>query len=149
MKIRTLNELDASNNQKLENIHSQLINLINELNSRDIPGQIALEIDKEIESLNSISQPHYELLKSMRKSKTKILRLLEKKLKIVVRNHYRNLWMVLGMPSFGLPIGVSFGLALDNIGLLGIGLPIGMIIGMAVGSSMDKKAAAKGNQLSF
>ena len=57
--------------------------------------------------------------------------------------------MVLGMSSFGLPMGVAFGLALGNIGLMGLGLPIGMGIGLAVGTNMDKKALAEGRQLAF
>jgi hypothetical protein len=53
------------------------------------------------------------------------------------------------MTSFGLPLGVAFGISIGNIGLLGLGLPIGMAIGLAVGTSMDKKAAAEGRQLAF
>ena len=71
----------------------------------------------------------------------------EKELKIVTKNYYRNLWMVLGMSAFGLPLGVAFGLSLGNIGLLAIGLPIGMAIGTLVGSKLDKKALESGKQL--
>ena len=71
----------------------------------------------------------------------------EKELKIVPKNYYRNLWMVLGMSAFGLPLGVAFGLSLGNIGLLAIGLPIGMAIGTLVGSKLDKKALESGKQL--
>jgi hypothetical protein len=77
------------------------------------------------------------------------LKLLEKEQKIVPKKHYQTLWMVLGMSSFGLPMGVAFGLALGNIGLMGLGLPIGMGIGLAMGTKMDKKALAEGRQLAF
>lgn len=68
-------------------------------------------------------------------------------MKLVPKNYYRNLWMILGMTTFGLPLGVAFGLSLGNIGLLALGLPIGMVIGLAVGSSLDKKASENGKQL--
>jgi hypothetical protein len=53
------------------------------------------------------------------------------------------------MTTFGLPIGVSIGLSLGNIGLLGIGLPIGMVIGLAFGSKLDKKALTENRQLNI
>lgn len=89
------------------------------------------------------------LLQSIKKAQTEILKLLEKEEKIVPVNHYRKLWMIMGMSTFGLPIGVAFGLSMGNLGMLGIGLPIGMAIGISVGSSMDKKAKSQGRQLTF
>ena len=55
--------------------------------------------------------------------------------------------MVLGMSVFGLPIGLMFMTALDNAGLLALGLPIGLSIGIALGSGMDAKAKEEGRQL--
>ena len=57
--------------------------------------------------------------------------------------------MVLGMSSFGLPLGVAFGASLSNMGLLGVGLPIGMVIGIAVGLKKDNQAAKEGRQLKY
>ena len=74
---------------------------------------------------------------------------LEKEHKLVPKNYYRNLWLPLGMSAFGLPIGVAFGLLVDNIALLSIGLPIGLAIGVALGISLDQKAAKAGKQLDF
>ena len=70
-------------------------------------------------------------------------------MKIVPINHYRNLWMVIGMSAFGLPLGVAYGTSIGNIGMMAIGLPIGMVIGIAIGTNMDKKALADGRQLSI
>lgn len=72
---------------------------------------------------------------------------LERNHKLVLPDHYRNQWMALGMAAFGVPLGVAFGLALDNMAFLGIGLPIGLSIGLALGSSMDQKAQQEGRQL--
>lgn len=55
--------------------------------------------------------------------------------------------MVLGMSTFGVPMGIGFGLIMKNMGLLGIGLPIGMGVGMGVGNYLDKKALDQGRQL--
>jgi drug/metabolite transporter (DMT)-like permease len=65
----------------------------------------------------------------------------------VTKNHYRNTWLALGMGVFGIPLGVTFGVSLGNMGLLGIGLPIGIVVGLAVGSVLDKKAFEAGRQL--
>ncbi|OAQ39334.1 hypothetical protein A5893_10645 [Pedobacter psychrophilus] len=81
------------------------------------------------------------------KRQTAILKLLQKELKIVPKNHYQTLWMLFGFTAFGLPIGVAFGFLMDNMGLLGIGLPIGMGIGIVVGLLLDKKALKEGRQL--
>jgi hypothetical protein len=86
-------------------------------------------------------------LKAIKRRETNILKLVEKKHKIVPIHYYRKLWMVLGMSVFGLPLGAAIGITNDNMGMLGIGLPIGMAIGLAVGSGLDKKALAEGRQL--
>ena len=85
----------------------------------------------------------------LKQKRFKIIKLLEKELKIVPKNYYRNLWFIVGMSVFGLPLGVAFGISIGNLGLLGIGLPIGMVIGIAVGSGMDKKAHKEGRQLNI
>ncbi len=51
------------------------------------------------------------------------------------------------MAAFGLPLGLTFGTSMGNMGLLGLGLPIGMVIGLVLGTAMDKKAAEAGKQL--
>ncbi|MFY7651521.1 MAG: hypothetical protein ACOVQE_02410, partial [Chitinophagaceae bacterium] len=89
------------------------------------------------------------LMRRISKMLSITFRQLEKEMKLVPINYYRNLWTVLGMSSFGLPIGISIGLLVKNIGLLGVGLPIGMGIGLIVGSNLDKKAKDKGLQLPF
>ena len=134
----------ASEN-KLELAFSKLEKLVVELRSRQLPGEIIEKINSEIELVNSSSNS--DLKKQIRRSKANILKVLEKELKLVPQNYYRNMWLVLGMSAFGIPMGVAFGTALDNMGFLGIGLPIGMAIGIAVGSGMDKKAKEENRQL--
>ncbi|GAA5032247.1 hypothetical protein GCM10011506_24230 [Marivirga lumbricoides] len=148
MQINQLKDVPATvSNQKLLKKHEAFKKLIFELQKREIPISILAVINKEVEKINVSLVAEKDFLKQMRKSKSKILSLVEKELKLVTRNHYRNLWLVLGMSAFGLPLGVVFGFAVDNIGLMGIGLPLGMVIGMAVGTAMDKKAKEQGRQL--
>ena len=104
-------------------------------------------INEEIHGLNATLLSGRPLLKIFKTKQTKLIRLIEKELKIVPKNYYRNLWIALGMSAFGLPIGVGIGLSLGNMAYLGIGLPIGLGLGAVVGSAMDKRAAAEGRQL--
>jgi hypothetical protein len=106
-------------------------------------------INESIDILNSSRLSGAQLTKLIKQKQTAILKQVEKELKIVPKNYYRTLWMVIGMSAFGLPIGVAFGLSIGNLGLLALGLPIGMGIGIAVGMSMDKKAMNEGRQLNI
>ncbi|RYD53670.1 MAG: hypothetical protein EOP52_04420 [Sphingobacteriales bacterium] len=105
------------------------------------------QLNQELLRVDQESDASPKLKRVIYSRQTQILRLVEKKLKIVPKNYYRTLWMVLGMSVFGLPFGVLYGLLVKNTAMLGIGLPIGMGIGVAVGASMDKKALKEGRQL--
>lgn len=121
--------------------------LISELQKKEIPDHIIASINEDIQEINHSPLEGNELRKLIKHKQTKVMHILEKGLKLVVKKHYRNLWMVLGMSAFGLPLGIVFAFSVKNMGLMGIGLPIGMMIGMAVGNHLDKKAAAEGRQI--
>ena len=137
-------EFDADS--KLYKLYIQFTQLINELRKKDLPDVIVEAINEDIKDVNSLITAE-QVKVAVKQKQTKIIKLLEKQLKIVPINYYRNIWLAVGMSAFGLPIGVAFGLSLHNMGLLGIGLPIGMAIGLGVGSGMDKKALQEGRQL--
>lgn len=134
-------------NSPLSKLYNQFGDLLKELKKKELPQHIVTALNQTVEELNNATVTDNELKKLVKKQQTAILRLLEKELKIVPKNYYRNIWLVLGMSAFGLPLGVMFGSIKGNMGLLGIGLPIGMVIGMAAGSAMDKKALREGRQL--
>lgn len=136
-------------NKKLISAYGQLDKLLTELKKKELPEEIVKSINNEIDRTNSVSGLEKELRKQIRNTQSSILKLIEKELKLVTKNHYRDTWLAVGMAAFGLPLGVAFGISIGNMGLLGIGLPIGMVIGMAVGSDMDKKAFESGKQLDF
>ncbi len=131
-------------NLKVTTIYKQLGELVNVLDRKELPSEIVEFINQEIGHLNSISDADRHFVKTIKDKENKIIKLVEKKLKVVPKNYYRKLWLFLGMTAFGLPVGVVLGLSIGNMGLLAIGLPIGMAIGMGVGSSMDKKAFNEG-----
>lgn len=140
---------DSASNSKSSNSQIQFTELIGELNNKNLPDETVEIINKHIEELNSSLLSGRGFKRLLIKKQTQITKLLEKNHKLVTKNYYRNLWMVLGMPTIGLPIGVAFGASIDNMGLLGIGLPIRMVIGLALGSGMDKKALKEGRQLNI
>lgn len=119
------------------------------LKTKMLPSETSNIIDQAINEINAIADSDRLLIKKVKEKQNAIIKLLEKQHKIVPKNYYRNLWMVVGMSAFGLPIGVAFGMSIGNIAMLGIGMPIGMAIGIGVGSSLDKKALEEGRQLDF
>ena len=139
--------LGNDQNTKLFKAFSQFEQVLVELKRKALPDEIIVSINNDIEGINTFKGVDKDFVKRIRKTQSAIIKLIEKKLKIVPKNHYRNTWLVVGMAGFGLPIGLAIGASLGNNGLLGIGLPIGMIIGMVVGTSMDKKAFKEGRQL--
>lgn len=135
------------NDEKLIKIHAQFQQLIVQLRAKELTVDSIQIINDNVSSINKSALTGSKLQVLIKKHQTVILKHIEKEYKLTTKNHYRNLWMLFGFTAFGLPIGVSFGLALDNIGLMGVGLPFGMVIGFFVGMQLDKRALRDGNQL--
>lgn len=133
--------------KRLGNYYNQFNKLLEELRKRELSDELVIFINDKIEQLNASSGSIKELSKQLRKSQSQILQKIEKDLKLVTINHYRNSWMANGMLIFGIPLGVVFGTSLGNMAFIGIGIPIGMAIGLAIGTDMDKKAFEEGRQL--
>jgi hypothetical protein len=131
----------------LNEIFSQFRQLLAELENRELPDEIVTSINNDIDEINSITVIGNELQKEIERRLQRIIKLLEKNLKLVPKNYHRNLWMILGIAVFGIPIGVIFGASLDNMAYLAIGLPIGLVIGIGLGAVMDQKALKEGRQL--
>lgn len=148
MSFTRLNNFSKAS-PKFELRISKLKDLLQELQKFDLPEHIITFINTEIADINELKGRDKKDGRIVQKHQQNILRKLEKELKIVPKNHYRNLWMALGMSVFGIPMGVALGAGLGNMAFLGIGLPIGMSIGLALGSGMDQKAAKEGRQLNF
>jgi hypothetical protein len=148
MNINELNQRPGiDKNVRLLETYLQFEKLLIELRKRELPVGLVVSINRDIEELNSISNSGVELRKMIRKKQSKIITLLEKELKLVPKNYYRNLWLVIGMAGFGIPIGIAFGASQGHSANYGVGFPIGLAIGIAVGSVMDKKAFKEGRQI--
>jgi hypothetical protein len=148
MKLSELKQRsEVKGNGKLAAAYAQFEKLLNELAKKGLPDEIIPSINEAIDALNSITESGKTLKHQIRKKQSAIIKLVEKRLKIVPKNYYRNLWLSFGMAAFGIPLGVAFGVSLDNMALLGIGIPIGLAIGIGVGTAMDQKAAQEGRQL--
>lgn len=148
MEIKELKKIPSiDQNKKLTSTYFQFDKLLIELKKKELPEEIVKFVNDGIKQINSVSESEKELRKQIRKIQSGILKLIEKELKLVTKNHYRNTWLALGMTAFGIPLGVAFGMSLGNMAFLGIGLPIGLAIGIAVGTGMDKKAFVEGKQM--
>jgi|AVFP01.1.fsa_nt_gi hypothetical protein len=123
--------------------------LLDELAQRNLPDHIITFINTQVAAINELKGSDKRDGRIVLKCQQNILRKLEKELKIVPKNYYRNLWMALGMSAFGIPMGVALGASLGNMAFIGVGIPIGMAIGMGVGSGMDQKAEKEGRQLDY
>ena len=143
--LNTFSEATPAFQKKLK----QLKALLQELAKRDLPQLLVISINTEIAAVNELQGTNKKNNRALYKHQQHILKAVEKELKLVPKNYYRNLWMVLGMTAFGLPMGVALSSSLSNMAFIGIGLPVGMAIGLAVGTNMDQKAAREGRQLTF
>jgi len=148
MEIKELNERPGiDQNKKLQNAYAKFSKLRAELKKKEIPDEIVYYINNGIDRINSVSESEKKLGIQIKSTQSGILKLIEKECKLVVKNHYQNTWLAVGMAVFGIPLGVAFGAGNGNLGFIGIGLPLGMVIGMAIGAGMDKKAFKEGRQL--
>ncbi|WP_299984158.1 hypothetical protein [uncultured Pontibacter sp.] len=133
--------------EKLTREFDDMQRLIDALNSKEIPEGIATAITQQLEPLNSQGIPAEQYTARLKETRSSILKLVEKQLKLVPQKHHQKLWMALGMTALGLPFGVVFALMLKNFAFLGLGMPIGMGIGIGVGTKLDEQAKAEGRQL--
>lgn len=137
----------SSENMRLTNVYIQLRELLSELKKMELTPKVVEKINQDIQDLNDATVSSDELRKLAKRKQTDIVKRLEKELKIVPINYYRNLWLALGIAAIGIPIGVAVGAGSGNMGMLGIGAPIGMAVGLAIGTQLDKKAYKAGKQL--
>ncbi len=148
MKLSELNNrVIISRNKTLIFQYEQFATIIQELSTRKLPDEVLAKINISIETINTFEGTDNALKKQIAKDLNAITKLLEKELKLVTKNHYRNMWLAVGMAAFGIPLGAALGLLSKNMALFSAGLPIGLGIGIVIGTHMDKKAAEEGRQL--
>lgn len=134
---------------KLTKKFTSLSNLIFAAGKHDLPDSFVIYLNNEIDKISQFPGNTTETIKKLGEVQADFLKKLEKEHQLVPKNYYRNLWIPLGMGAFGVPIGVVFGLLMDNLSLLSVGFPIGIGFGVALGVSLDQKALKNGKQLDF
>ena len=150
MAITQLQDRDSfSTHPKLSKASSNFKEMIVAIEEKSIPESQEKRINEIISGINDFKGPDDALVKTINAGKKGILQILEKELQIVPVGYYQTLWLALGMTIFGIPMGLVFGMALDNLAFLGIGLPIGMTIGIGIGNAKDAEALKQGRQLKF
>ena len=112
---------------RLHRKYIQLAQLIYSIGLKEISTEMINAINKEIERLNTLKDTDPIFKKEIIKAQQKILKLVFHANKFVPINHYRNIWLANGMAAFGIPLGIVFGLGLNNMAFFSIGLPIGMV----------------------
>lgn len=134
-------------NLKVEQQLRKLKKMIDELRTKNLQHV-------SIEFINDIIQKLYQLDFNSKTSRYKIgqfkreiLNYLQKNEGMFAKGHFTALYMTVGMSAIGLPLGVVFGFAVDNLGLLGVGLPIGLALGLALGRKKDMRIKQEGKQL--
>ncbi|MCZ4408363.1 hypothetical protein O3Q51_06055 [Cryomorphaceae bacterium 1068] len=149
MSLISLSPLAVSDPEKgLKTAYDRFVEVLSAIENKDLKPETIDEINKNTALVNEVEDSK-KLKSQLQKKRYNILQVLEKKEKLVAKNHYRNLWMALGMVIFGLPIGMAIAGGAGNMGMFAIGLPIGIPFGMAVGTQKDKKAAEEGRQLAI
>lgn len=136
-----------SSNKKLLKRQEVFKQLIEELRKKEIPDNSIVSINQVLKEFNDFSGTEKELAKQIQKCRNKILVIVEKDLQYVPKNHYLTQWIGIGLGAIGVPFGVVFGIILENMAFIGMGIPIGLGIGIAIGAGLDKKAFEKGKQL--
>ena len=84
---------NISENLKASNAYQQLGKLLNTLEVKELPAETVDLINQEIEQLNSIAGIDIYFLKATKEKENIVIKLVEKKHKIVPKNYYKKLWI--------------------------------------------------------
>ncbi len=125
----------------------QMRDILKDLRERSLPGRVVDRVNLLVADMNDAIAADHVDRKRMERNVRQLLRLLEKEVELVPRNHHSNLWRGLGIAVFGVPLGLAVGSSVGEIGLVGLGLPVGVVFGTAVGILLDRKAHREGRQL--
>ena len=148
MEIQNLNDKPKiDQNSRLSKKYVQFQKLITEFSNQELNDAVVLIINENINSFNSIPVLDNQFSKRLKSAQSKILKIIEKQHKLATKNHYRNIWLALGIGAIGVPIGVVIASITGNMAFIGIGIQIGSGVGIAIGTMMDNKLKDQGKQL--
>jgi len=125
-------DLKTENTIKKEiKVYHDFIVLLKNLQYRSFDASELFKIESELKILDLKADTNRKVLC---KKLAIFLKFLEEEFSLIPKNHYTDIYMIIGMCS-----GMIFSLYIDAINLL-IGMLIGMVIGLTVGVTKDKKA---------
>ncbi len=133
--------------KRLYRRYTKFNQLIDELNTHDIPKAIVRDINEHIEALNKKSTTDENFIQDFNRMANFIIDSIENRLLLSTKNYYRNLWINSGLTVIGIPLGVALVVVLNNLYYIGLGLPLGVLIGLLIGTNMDRKLINSNRQL--
>jgi len=148
MVLKKLEDKSNFNSLQLGKSYKRFAYLIYELHGHDLSQNTIIFINEHIELINKIEKEN-SLLKQIRVSQNKVLKLLEKKHGIAPRGYYQKLWFFYGITIIGIPSGIALGIILDDLQFVWIGWLIALMISFQIGRSKGKDLARFGRQLNF
>ena len=128
---------------------TQFEQLIQEIQRMELPPEVIVELNTELEKLELqlvFQKKFYEQIKT---SKAVLLNILFKEVGVVPINHYRDLWIALGLSGIGLPLGIFLSFFMDNSSAIALGIALGCSMGIVIGSNLDNQAEAEGRQMAI
>lgn len=134
-------------NPKVVTKFNQLKKIVEELNKKKLPKEIVEWINNDVNYLNNFQGNENEFRRELSNRMYYLVKNIEKKLKIVPKKYYKNLWRVYGMAMIGIPVGIVFGVFIKDVSLSLLGIPLGFFIGSLIGGKMDKTAEVEDRQL--
>ena len=139
---------DSDQNKKLTKSYDAIANLIEALDKKGSPEDIAKSINDDITTINVYKGSTNDLVKLLRKTNKNILELIEKRLGWVKKKHYQTTWM-----AWGMLIGLVFTSIAQNFiedstwNSPAMGISMGLLFGIVAGKNRDEKAQKEGLQL--
>ncbi len=122
-------------------VYQKFIGILNSIENRNLSTSEKDLIEKKLTTLD-LANDTRNRKKYIRKKSNEFLQYLESEFSIVLKDHYTNYGVSIGM-VFGMTIGTSIFKGSDGIA---IGMCLGMCLGYIIGQQMDKNAA-KQNQV--
>lgn len=148
MVLHKLENRTDFNSQKLSKKFKRFYYLVSELQGHDLSKNTIDLVNQHIDSVNS-TQKENALLKQIRSSQSKILKVLERKHGIAPRGYYKKFWAFLGVSVIGIPCGIALWFILDSIEFAPVGWALATLISFRIGRAKDGDVSKFGRQLNF
>ena len=123
--------------------------LLQEVHRMELPPEVIVELNTELEKLELLSAFDKKFFKQLKKSKAVLLTILYQEVRVVSKNHYRDLWIALGLFAIGIPLGIFLMFFLNGSSAIAIGIALGSAMGIVIGNNLDRQAEAEGRQMTI